>query len=449
MSISLFNNHKASFLLVSLILLYLSFGHNIFHAVNPEKFYTTGHVSDALVIARMVETRDHGLQSMQSRMGRYLGEKGNFDLQRDANQKRLYLGQPVDEPLTYTPYDSQFGAQALFFSYLDDAMAMLDIAPQTRLTLFHSFLALVFSIIIIALLSILYDDIGPVACGLILISILFSRWQVYYAKSLYWMLPTMFLPMLTVFIACKRESLGGNFYLILTSIIVMLIIMLDALMGYEYISTIMLAAVTPLVYFMLRDNWNYRQTAQRFITIGTFSLIGFLLAFLIHTLQLKLAYGSLSDAIDIIKERILVRTYTNPEDYANTAYYESQTTSVFYVLYVYLLKGGTFRLKVPFLLWILMLIHITIRWMRNDIVGNPQKIHLIKTLVITTWFSLLAPLSWLVLAKSHSEIHIQVNYIVWCLPFTFFAFALYGVYWEDRIRNAVNTLINRFRPNTA
>ncbi len=423
--------------------MYLSFGHNIFHAVNPEKFYSTGSTSDALVIGRLVESRERGLISGEGRMGRFIGNEGDLDKNRDSNQTNFYLGAIRGDEYSYTHYDSQFGAQGMLFSSIDSILAQFDIDAETRLIIFHTLLALLFSLILTCLLVIIYDDIGLTASALILVSILLSRWQVYYAKSLYWMLPTMFLPMLIVFLACKLESMGRKFNLPLVSLLVMLLVMIDALMGYEYITTVMLSAVTPLVYFMIRDDWNNKQMLQRFTLISFFSLIGFLAALMLHTYQLELATGSYTDAIEIIKERILARTYTNPDDYAGTPYYESQETSVFYVLYVYLLKGGSFRLKIPFLLWILMLTHITIKFNRNKIISGEAKTKLIKTLIITTWFSLVASLSWIVLAKSHSQIHTQVNYIVFHLPFMLFAFALFGVYWEEKINTGLLRLFGR------
>jgi len=381
-------------------------------------------------------------------MGRFIGPEGDLDENRDSNQTKFYLDKVNDDNYVYTYYNSQFGAQGMLFSSIDNLFMQLGITPETRLVIFHAFLALLFSLILTSVLVVLYEDIGLTACILILTTIIFSRWQVYYAKSLYWMLPTMFLPMLAIFIACKLESSGKRFNLPVISIIVMLLVMLDALMGYEYITTVMLSAVTPLVYFMMRDDWNSRKMLQRLFFIGFFALLGFIVALLLHIYQLQLATGSYADAIDIIKERILVRTYTNPEDYIGTPYFESQETSVFYVLYMYLIKGGTFRLKIPFLLWVLMLNYITIKYYRNKIALEPPKKKIIKTLIVTTWFSLLASLSWIVLAKSHSEIHTQINYIVWHLPFMLFAFALFGVYWEKKINTGVSKLTgNRFRNN--
>jgi hypothetical protein len=50
-----------------------------------------------------------------------------------------------------------------------------------------------------------------------------------------------------------------------------------------------------------------------------------------------------------------------------------------------------------------------------------------KALVVSTWFSLLAPLSWFIIFKQHSAIHPHLNFIVWQMPFTIFGFALCGL----------------------
>lgn len=428
---------KSQFAILAFVLMYLSFGHNIFQAVNPDKFFTTANNDDALVIGRLVQSREHGVFSTQGRMGRFLGIEGDMHY----NQSRLFFGQIKGGE--YTPYNSQFGVQGMIFSGIDRLISQLDVSAEIKLRFYHTIIAVLFSLILTGLLVMMFDDIGLTAVCLILLSILFSRWQVYYSKSMYWSLPTMFLPMFVVFMACRMESSGRQINLLFLSVLVMLLIMLDALMGYEYITTVMLAAVTPLVYFMMRDNWSKRRLLKRFVLIGSFCLAGFAIALMLHLYQLKLATGNYTDAFEIIKERTLVRTYTNPEDYAGTAYYESQKTSVFYVLYVYLLKGGTFRLKIPFILWLLMLINITVKVIRNKISFDEKKTHIVRTLIVTSWFSLIASLSWIVLAKSHSEIHIQVNYIVWHLPFMFFAFALFGLYWEDNINSRIKSVWQR------
>jgi hypothetical protein len=51
----------------------------------------------------------------------------------------------------------------------------------------------------------------------------------------------------------------------------------------------------------------------------------------------------------------------------------------------------------------------------------------ITPLVVATWVSILAPLSWFFVFKSHSYIHTHINFVVWQMPFTLFGFATWGV----------------------
>ena len=290
---------KSRFAILAFVLMYLSFGHNIFHAVNPDKFYSTGSVSDALVIGRIVQSREHGVFSEQGRMGRFLGLEGDMHY----NQTRLLAGEITGG--VYTPYDSQVGVQGMLFSGIDGLVSRLGINAESRLAIYHSFIAIMFSLVLTGLLFMMYEDIGLTAVSLILVSILFSRWQVYYSKSMYWSLPTMFLPMFLVFLACKLESNGRRISIFLVSSCVMLSVTLDALMGYEYITTVMLATIAPLVYFTWRDDWGKERLIRRTLMIGTFALAGFLIALVLHLYQLKLVSGNYTDAFEVIKERIL------------------------------------------------------------------------------------------------------------------------------------------------
>ena len=54
-----------------------------------------------------------------------------------------------------------------------------------------------------------------------------------------------------------------------------------------------------------------------------------------------------------------------------------------------------------------------------------QRQHYIA-LIWTTWFSILAPLSWFVIFKAHSYIHTHMSFLLWQMPFTFFGFAVFG-----------------------
>jgi ABC-type multidrug transport system permease subunit len=65
-------------------------------------------------------------------------------------------------------------------------------------------------------------------------------------------------------------------------------------------------------------------------------------------------------------------------------------------------------------------------FLRNRCVAEEEKQKRVA-LIFATWFSILAPLSWFIIFKSHSYLHVHMNFIVWQMPFVFFGFAVCGL----------------------
>ncbi|MEE2911317.1 MAG: hypothetical protein VX830_13020, partial [Candidatus Poribacteria bacterium] len=66
----------------------------------------------------------------------------------------------------------------------------------------------------------------------------------------------------------------------------------------------------------------------------------------------------------------------------------------------------------------------------------------LMALSIALWFSLLAPVSWMVIFKGHSYIHTHMNFITWHMPFTLLGFGLVGT-----CLSLLVTTIYNLRPN--
>jgi len=423
---------------VSLLTLFCSFNFNFFHAVNPEKFDSYQSDSEALVIGRLVKSDNDGVFSSEARLGRYMELEGDMNL----NQTKLFTGELKGGG--YEEYQSQLGMQGIILSQLDLFFKKLNFEPSTRLAMYRGMTSLLFALVLSVIIVVLYFDIGIEASYFLLVTIVLSKWQVYMGKNLYWMVFTMFLPMVVVLVAYKLEELGRKVSMFLLSMLVMLFVLLKSTMGYEFISTVLLATLSPLVYFAVKNSWSGKKLLFRCFIIGSFGLLGFVLAALLHVYQLTLATGSTEQAVNVIVDRVLTRTHSDPELFVNTPYYESQKASVFSVVFnEYLLRGGSFRLKIPYLLWIVVFIFISFKVYKDKYElpefrkGNPK----VNALIITTWFSILAPISWFVLAKSHSYIHTDINIILWHLPFMIFGFALLGYILKPRIQRLSAKLV--------
>ena len=197
--------------IISFVLMFVSFNYNLLQAVNPDKFNDFQSDSEALVIGRMVKSREDGIFSSQGRMGRYYGLPGDFN----RNQEKMYFNGTVGGE--FEAYNSQIGLQGIVFSYLDQGLAKLKLQPKTRYSLFHALNSLLFAGALTIFLLLLYSDIGFKASAFLLFTIVFSRWQVYFGKNFYWMISFAYFPMLAVYIACKLEEMGKKINFLIVS----------------------------------------------------------------------------------------------------------------------------------------------------------------------------------------------------------------------------------------
>ena len=334
--------------------------------------------------------------------------------------------------------------KVFFFSALDLAFNSLNIIDtKYRIDLYHGTTAGALALTLSFIILLFYFEIGICASVLLLLSISLSQWMTVMARNLYWVLGLMYLPFLIVFIFHKYEEVKGAVSYRLLYFLVFIAILIKSLSGYEYISTIMIATVSPIVYFSVKNQWSYLITIKRMLLTFTFGLLGFFTALLIHIWQLQLSTGSIGKAWSVILERILVRTHATSSTYAGTPYEKSLSSSIYEVFRRYIngdalelksIFGSDFFVTVSFesLIWIYLIATIlafagfkyTKRYYRQ-----------LLALSVATWFSFAAPLSWFFLAKGHSYIHVHINYILWHLPFTIFGFALFFFVFILLMRN--------------
>jgi len=82
------------------------------------------------------------------------------------------------------------------------------------------------------------------------------------------------------------------------------------------------------------------------------------------------------------------------------------------------------KVRYGYLILLFMVMSVVL-FLRSKKILSERRRHYIA-LIWTTWFSMLAPLSWYVLFKAHSYIHTHMSFLLWQMPFTFFGFAVVG-----------------------
>jgi hypothetical protein len=191
----------------------------------------------------------------------------------------------------------------------------------------------------------------------------------------------------------------------------------------------------PFVYRALRDGADKRTLVQggTALALGSAAAIAASLAILVA--QVAALTGTMRAGLRHIATSLAVRSQGSAGDFP-ASYAQSLDASHWDVLAVYLagpyldLKGRWPALDaaLPQQLLAVRYTHLLALFAAASLVvwrrGRGDR--RCRALVVTTWLSLLAPLSWLVVFKAHSQDHTHMNFVVWQMPFTLLGFALVG-----------------------
>ena len=307
-------------------------------------------------------------------------------------------------------------------------------------------LALTFSIFLVFV----YKEFGVFTSIFSLLILGYSQWVVVFGDNLYWMTYLIFLPFVVVTVLLKSEEKTGleKNRLLLITLFIVLFLKLAA--GYEFVSTLFISMTVPLFYFFIKNRWAPRVFLTRFIAVSITGVAALLASLLLHLWMMSLATGSIAAGIDKITNTILKRTYGNA-DTVGEIYRQSLESSVSEVILRYW-HGHAFDLNSAFgvggyitfgqlVVFLLVLSVVTTALVKLKclpaVVSSKY-----YALLTAMWLSLSAPLSWYILAKGHSYIHVFINQILWYVPFLILAFVFIG-YSLFLLASAIHGLSSR------
>ncbi len=303
-----------------------------------------------------------------------------------------------EAPFTFDPYFSQFGIQGDFFSALYRYVPGIDSVTSMQLVA-----ATLFTIVILCLANEFGRSISPSLGVIFLISMIASPWVVAKAQDLYW-LPVLWILPALVAMWLYRRSLpiwaGLTLYFFA--------ILLKSLAGYEYLTTIVLFSMVVFIAdaFLPSPRFGRRASIAMVFGLGVVSLIGFSVAVLLHG---YIRAGTIAEGVRLT----LINDGLKFNQLSSVAQVPSRglDPSLLEVTYKYVFEWPT-----PVLFWwaqpyglpalaacsILALIcqfvaRMEYRWRDTAIL-----------LSMTA-----ASLSWIVLMKGHSTIHVHLNYVLW------------------------------------
>ena len=404
----------------SLSLLFCSYQFGIFSVVDvlkPGAFERFQYSSDSLVYGKIVQSRNEGIHSYQGRLGRlhFPGDRVNENI-----SQKLLLNQMLSGG-KYQPYNSNFGLQGLFYGLVDNSLKKLNIDFKSRVFIYHAITSLLLAIVLSLIILFFYLELGMPTAIFLLFAIAFEQWLILIGKSLFWSFWVFYIPFLITFSFHKYDEINNNINFNYFYFFIFIAILFKSLTGYEFISSVMVASLSPIIYFSFKNQWRYSKTIKRMLLTGIFGFFGFLAALVAHMIQLWFTTQSFLESFSIIFRRAVIRTHGDAHDIVNIHYVDSLSSSLFTVYKIYL-KGMLGETTIMMIIFIVASIisFTSLKMMKKNFV-------ILKALTTTLWFSFLAPMSWFTLAKGHSFDHTRLNHVLWNLPFNIFGFALVGL----------------------
>ena len=395
-----------------------------FFKYNTEDGIPNDYVSESLMVGRLMESERSGILSYSGLPGMLKTDLEDEEFKQNSiiQFKLLENKSERDNYKAFYTYNSQTGGQGIAYATFNkispfDLVTNIEILKNLTLLLN----AFIFSIFI----GWCKRNFGAIPSLIVLFFIAISSWIWLFASSLWWCLWAFYIPFSTMLLALEFFKSNPKKIFFLTFIGIFLKCFFN---GFEYITTTLIAVYAPIVFYYIKDHKKINDFLLFGFKTGIVLISGILVEMFVLLLQLKYLKGSISEGINHILYSYNTRTAS--------VVIEGKTAEISNNMYVQILikylSGDAFswiKPSVPFVLLLILIFITSLFLLKIDF-----KKH--KAIVFTTWFSLIAPLSWFFLFIQHSNIHYHLNFIVWYIPFLPLCFLCFGI--------LINIFIERF-----
>ena len=337
----------------------------------------------------------------------------------------VFLRFPPDpgDPSRYDPYFAQAGFASALLAPIWHFAAWLFEGSPGRFRLAGKVLRTVTSmanaLVLALLLSWFLSEFRSRAFALLFLgpSLAGSGWVVLFGKSVYWQMWSWYAPFVLGlwFSRGMFESGGGRPGARdrpVLALAAFLLVLVKCLMGYEYVSAVLVASVLPFAYHLFGGAGVRAVGPGACVALG--GLAGFLCALGVH---LVLLASEVDDPTGVLRAVVMRRTglFGISED-VGPVLREGLEADLSRMIGGYLFGGRGLKEG-----WLLLLSFLAalLSWGA----GLFRRDRRLLALLAVSAVSLAGPFSWFVLAKGHSHHHFHMNYVLWHLPSNFLIYA--------------------------
>lgn len=294
------------------------------------------------------------------------------------------------------PYTSQIGLQGIFYRLL---IPIVGVGNHNA----YPFLCAVATAGVLCLIAWqMSKRYGLLQGAVFLFVSVANPWLTLFASNMYWATATMFFPLLLSLLYLNIADRPHSKQLhIIIYIGYFSAILIKCLCGYEYISTIMLMGIClPAAEWIAQPS---RKKFFRILIIGVCSLLGFIVAYGIHSFVM--GNGDLLEGARQIFENVVLRRVGNDAADFTGVIAESKEVPAIETVLLYFTARPTGYIASGLLIAVpACLCYKALVWKED-----------VKLESSAFFIAFLAPISWFVLAKPHSYLHTHMNFVLWYL----------------------------------
>ena len=386
------------------LLLALIFTTNVFHFSQYRINKVFDQTSEGMVVGRLARSASDGVFSERAELGTNYREKDPVELRGSYSDQIKYFEQPElirADGAQWAVYPSQFGLQGLFYALIDS----IDPLPRRyRIGVYHFLSALICAAAFMWVAYKIRERFGFAAATGFVVPVAFEPMFTALAPNLYWTVGLWFVPMAIAMDIAGAESRRRKWRLIAATGAA---VFAKSLCGYEFITTVIVAAMIGCLLNTRDDNGYPFQNIVDMLWVALAGVAGFALAIVAHGAKLGFA---------VILDRAIDRT-SGGGSAVDQGLNIGQFASISSVIRTYLGANDYTQIRnFGLLLGLLGVIAVAAFLDREYgwFLGEDRR--RLRALAFAFLASLAAPLSWFILAKAHAYAHQPLDFILWHVP---------------------------------
>ena len=393
--------------LLFFVLLFLNFNFNVFSLADNNLFKIHDNISSSIVLDNYA-IRD--LTKTNNFFFLYYTNPNNTDKYNDSKfvndlkytNKGLYISHLGGQQFILKPINRYFG----YF---------LENSPQKYIKIYEwqqLFTGTLTAIAVALFITFLAVEFGILPIFISSIFLIFTNvWLTIFAKNTYWTMWSYYLPLLIIYYYVYKYNFNDKKLIFYILFVISLLVKFS--IGYEYISTIMIAYTLPVFYFAISRQWTLKKFIKSFLITSALCVLSFLITISIHIIAL----GSIKHILYTFLKR------------TSNIYFDSKTiiedNGILAILDLYLNKNPY---SFPYInIVIILILVIFLRFVfdkKQRVFGFEIDYKKYLGLLLCVIISFFGAISHQIIFRQHSFVHTAQNYITFFIPFLFLAYIL-------------------------